>query len=213
MNALLVETASSWGVSASGMRLTAPTVPWMVSSSVRPVKTRIVSCFSPAVSVPHDGMSLDTGTFSGSQKLPVSRSQTSASFSSCRRFQLIAETRSISLSLSLTRTPLRVPAFRLSTLPLGCDNAGEHNIVCPRVGLFRTSRARLITRFAEEAVFAPVQLASGQPILPGVAAPQHPVLALRVEIPAAASAGVPHRVRELLLQVVIEPVLCGARRG
>src|ERR1700756_5544295 len=105
MNAMLVYTASSWGVSASGIRLTAPTVPWMVSSNVRPVKTRIVSCFSLGVSVPHDGMSLDTGTFSGSQKLPVSRSQTSASFSSCRRFQLIEETRSISLSLSLTRSP------------------------------------------------------------------------------------------------------------
>src|SRR6202012_3627550 len=51
-------------------------------------------------------MSLETGTFSGSQKLPVSRSQTSASFSSCSRFQLIAETRSISFILLLTRTPL-----------------------------------------------------------------------------------------------------------
>ena len=78
----------------------------MVSSSVSPVNTRIVSCFSPAVSVPHDGRSLDTGTFSGSQKLPVSRSQTSASLSSCSRFQLIAETRSISFMFSVTRTPL-----------------------------------------------------------------------------------------------------------
>src|SRR3954452_7752942 len=78
----------------------------MVSSSVRPVKTRIVNCFSWAVSVFHDGMSLDTGTFSGNQKLPVSRSHTSASFSSCKRFQLIAETRSISFTLSVTRTPL-----------------------------------------------------------------------------------------------------------
>src|ERR1700757_3799911 len=109
MNAMLVYTASSCGVSASGIRLTAPTVPWMVSSSVSPVNTRIVSCFSPAVSVPHDGRSLDTGTFSGSQKLPVSRSQTSASLSSCSRFQLIAETRSISFILSVTRTPLHAP--------------------------------------------------------------------------------------------------------
>src|ERR1700751_616207 len=54
-------------------------------------------------------MSLDTGTFSGSQKLPVSRSQTSASFSSCSRFQLIAETRSISFIFSVTRTPLHQP--------------------------------------------------------------------------------------------------------
>jgi hypothetical protein len=93
-------------VSASGIRLTAPTVPWMVSSRVSPVNTRIVSCFSLGVRVPQDGMSLDTGTFSGSQKFPVSRSQTSASFSSCRRFQLIAETRSISFIPSVTRTPL-----------------------------------------------------------------------------------------------------------
>ena len=72
----------------------------MVSSSVRPVNTRMVISFSWAVSVPHDGMSLDTGTFSGNQKLPVSRSHTSASFSSCKRFQLIAETRSISFMLA-----------------------------------------------------------------------------------------------------------------
>ena len=77
----------------------------MVSSRVSPVNTRMVSCFSLAVSVPHDGMSLDTGTFSGSQKFPVSRSQTSASFSSCSRFQLIAEARSISFTFSVTRTP------------------------------------------------------------------------------------------------------------
>ena len=81
----------------------------MVSSSVSPVNTRIVSCFSLAVSVPHDGRSLDTGTFSGSQKLPVSRSQTSASLSSSTRFQLIAEVRSISFMFSDTRTPLHLP--------------------------------------------------------------------------------------------------------
>ncbi|EPQ79256.1 hypothetical protein MMEU_5253 [Mycobacterium marinum str. Europe] len=66
----------------------------------------MVSCFSPAVSVPQEGMSLDTGTFSGSQKLPVNRSQTSASFSSWTRFQLIAETRSISFAFPVTGTPL-----------------------------------------------------------------------------------------------------------
>src|SRR5271168_5246419 len=97
----------------------------MVSSNVNPVNTRMVSCFSLAVSVLHDGMSLDTGTFSGSQKFPVSRSQTSASFSSCRRFQLIAETRSISFTLSVTRTPLHQDGYssmpRLQTLPLGGD--------------------------------------------------------------------------------------------
>src|SRR3954469_2097264 len=83
------------------MSETAPTVPWIVSSSVRPVKTRMVSVFSCSVSVAHDCTSLDTGTFSGSQKLPTRRSQTSASLSSSRRFQLIAETRLTSLSFSL----------------------------------------------------------------------------------------------------------------
>src|SRR5262245_63921246 len=52
-------------------------------------------------------MSLDTGTFSGNQKLPVNRSHPSASFSSCRRFQLIADTRSISFIPSDTTTPFR----------------------------------------------------------------------------------------------------------
>src|SRR6187431_827795 len=73
----------------------------MVSSSVRPVKTRMVSVFSCSVSVAHDWTSLETGTFSGSQKLPTRRSQTSASLSSSSRFQLIAETRLTSLSFSL----------------------------------------------------------------------------------------------------------------
>src|SRR5271166_246040 len=109
----------------------------MVSSNVSPVNTRIVSCFSLGVSVPHDGMSLDTGTFFGSQKFPVSRSQTSASLSSCRRFQLMAETRSITFAFSLTRTPLHrqivsvVP--RLQTLPLGSDKPAQHKKWCLRV--------------------------------------------------------------------------------
>ena len=114
MKAILVSTACSCGVAASGIRLTAPTVPWMVSSSVKPVNTRIVSSFSAGVRVFHDGMSLETGTFSGSQKLPVNRSQTSASLSSCTRFQLIADVRSTSLIPSLTRTPLHDKRHRLS---------------------------------------------------------------------------------------------------
>ena len=76
MNAMLVSTASSCGVDASGIMLTAPTVPCRVSSRVRPVKTRVVSCCSYSVRVCHDGMSLETGTFSGSQKLVVSRPHT-----------------------------------------------------------------------------------------------------------------------------------------
>ena len=97
MKAMFVSTASSWGVRASGMSETAPTVPWIVSSKVRPVKTRVVMSFSGWVRVAHEGMSLDSGTFSGSQKLPVRRSQTSKSLSSSRRFQLMAWTRSMSL--------------------------------------------------------------------------------------------------------------------
>jgi hypothetical protein len=57
------------GVIASGMSDTAPTVPWIVSRSVSPVNTRIVVVCSSGVSVAHDWMSLDSGTFSGSQKL------------------------------------------------------------------------------------------------------------------------------------------------
>ena len=89
---MFVYTASSCGVRESGMRLTAPTVPWIVSSIVRPVNTRMVVCCSSSVSVDQLWMSLDSGTFSGSQKLPVSRSQTSMSLSSGMVFQLMAVT-------------------------------------------------------------------------------------------------------------------------
>ena len=82
MNAMFVYTASSCGVIASGMSETAPTVPWIVSSRVRPVNTRIVSVCSSGVSVFHDWMSFDSGTFSGSQKLLTRRFQTSTSLSS-----------------------------------------------------------------------------------------------------------------------------------
>ena len=92
MKAMLVSTASSWGVRASGMRETAPTVPWIVSRRVRPVKTRVVMFFSASLRVAQDCTSLDSGTFSGSQKLPVRRSQTSRSFSSWTLFQLIPST-------------------------------------------------------------------------------------------------------------------------
>ena len=65
---------------------------WIVSSNVRPVKTRIVSCCSTGFSVAQEGMSFDNGTFSGNQKLPVRRFQTSRSLSSSMRFQLMART-------------------------------------------------------------------------------------------------------------------------
>src|SRR6516165_7138902 len=120
----------------------------MVSSSVSPVNTRIVSCFSPAVSVPHDGRSLDTGTFSGSQKLPVSRSQTSASFSSCSRFQLIAETRSISFIFVASRTHF--------TRPFACGTQTSNTTPGVRQG-----------RATQEVVFACRQPAAPTPHLRG----------------------------------------------
>src|SRR5690625_1712881 len=90
MNTRLDSTASSCGVMTSGIRLTAPRVPWMVSSSVKPVSTRVVIVFSASVNVAQDWMSLDSGTFSGNQKLLVNRSQTSRSLGSSISSQLIA---------------------------------------------------------------------------------------------------------------------------
>src|SRR5829696_7390314 len=182
---MLVYTASSCGVSESGIRLTAPTVPWMVSSSVKPVNTRMVNCFSWAVSVFQDGMSLDTGTFSGNQKFPVNRSHTSASFSSCRRFQLIAETRSISFIPSDTRTPFRrrsrfadfgsmSPPGRLRatpTLPLGCDNVWNRDILCWRVAAD-----------TEDPVFRQLESARRKPVLPSEARPERAVDAVLIHV-------------------------------
>src|SRR3954470_1613310 len=172
----------------------------MVSSSVSPVNTRMVICFSWAVSVFHDGMSLDTGTFSGNQKLPVNRSHTSASFSSCRRFQLIAETRSISFIPSDTRTPFHAEVVCRSaspTLPLGCDNVLHRDILCWRVA-----------PAAEESVLRSLELSGGQPVLPCHPAPQRPVHPVLVEIPAPATSGVPHGARQLILQFVVVGVGC-----
>ena len=73
-----------------GISETAPTVPCRVSSSVRPVNTRFVMVCSSLFRVCQEGRSLDSGTFSGSQKFPVRRSQTSRSLSSWILFQLMA---------------------------------------------------------------------------------------------------------------------------
>ncbi|CKS53315.1 Uncharacterised protein [Mycobacterium tuberculosis] len=97
MNAMLVRTASSWGVTASSIMATAPTVACAVSSRVKPVNTRIVVCCSVELNVCQDARSLESGIFSGNQKLPVKRSQTCKSLASSNRFQLIACTRSTSL--------------------------------------------------------------------------------------------------------------------
>ena len=53
------------GCGASGMRETAPTVPWIVSRRVRPVKTRVVMFFSASLRVAHDCTSLDSGHLLG----------------------------------------------------------------------------------------------------------------------------------------------------
>ncbi|CNU27189.1 Uncharacterised protein [Salmonella enterica subsp. enterica serovar Bovismorbificans] len=74
---------------------------WIVSSSVSPVNTRMVSCCSAALSVCQAGISFDNGTFSGSQKLLVRRFHTSRSLSSWILFQLMALIRDNFIWLSL----------------------------------------------------------------------------------------------------------------
>ena len=90
MKAMLVSTASSCGVIASGNIEGAPMVFCTVSKSVSPVKTRMVSSRSSGRRVAQLCTSFDSGTFSGSQKFAVRRFQTSRSLSSCIRFQLMA---------------------------------------------------------------------------------------------------------------------------
>ena len=88
MNAIFVITASSCCVRASGKIDIDPTVPWIVSSMVSPVKTLIVRSFSLSRRVPQDCMSFEIGTFSGNQKFAVSLFQTSRSIGSSILFQL-----------------------------------------------------------------------------------------------------------------------------
>src|SRR5581483_10848201 len=125
-------------------------------------------------------MSLETGTFSGSQKLPVSRSQTSASFSSCSRFQLIAETRSISLMASLTRTPLLHRNLGFRHYPWGATTT-VNTTSCARVSHTRflqqgcdcppnqrpsrrDRRIHAVVPPTEEPVLSRIELAGGQPV-------------------------------------------------
>src|SRR6476660_1334216 len=94
----------------------------MVSSRVSPVNTRMVSCCSTGVSVFHDWTSLDSGTFSGSQKLFTRRFQTATSVSSWILFQLIAWTWLTSgneLLGAVTRMPLKVCCV--------CNQCGKHS--------------------------------------------------------------------------------------
>ncbi len=103
---------------------------------------------------------------------------------------------------------------RQPTLPLGCDNHPQHNIVCPRVapGLPRRSHP-FVLRHPEELVLGRLELARIAPVLPGHPAPQRPVDAVLVQVPATATAGVPDGVAELVLQFGVVPVLRAARRG
>src|SRR5690606_25293283 len=110
MKQILASTASSCGVATSGINRTAPTPLWIVSSSVSPVNTRIVSCCSSDVSVSHDCISLESGTFSGNQKFPVNLFQTSRSFSSPIRFQLIARTELAGFTRMFIRKSLKAGA-------------------------------------------------------------------------------------------------------
>src|SRR5690625_2603727 len=90
MNTMLDRTASSCSVRESGISDSAPMVPWMVSNSVRPAKTFMETSRSSLVMLAQDCRSLESGTFSGNQKLVVRRFQTSRSFSSSMWFQLMA---------------------------------------------------------------------------------------------------------------------------
>src|SRR5699024_8364413 len=101
MNAMLVYTASSWGVAACGISDTAPTVPCRVSRTVSPVNTFSVASFSCSVMLRQVLASLDTGIFSGNQKLEVRRSQMSESVGSGWVFQLIPS-RGSSLCIAFT---------------------------------------------------------------------------------------------------------------
>src|SRR5690606_8964613 len=92
----------------------------------RPVKTRMVSCCSCGVSVAQDCTSLDSGTFSGSQKLPVSRFHTSRSFSSWMRFQLIAWTAVSSLTPSVMVGLFFWIGFRFDSLRSLSGRWSEH---------------------------------------------------------------------------------------
>jgi hypothetical protein len=94
MNAMLVYTACSCSVREFSIWQISPTVACTVSSMVKPVKTRMVSVRSSALSLLfHAGRSLDSGTFSGNQKFEVKRFQTSRSFSSVMWFQFTGRRR------------------------------------------------------------------------------------------------------------------------
>src|SRR6476620_4012372 len=158
-------------------------------------------------------MSLDTGTFSGNQKLPVSRSQTSASFSSCKRFQLMAETRSIRFIPSDTRTPFRRRSRFAGRLhrhyPWGATMS-RNTTSCVATDSSPGSEG-VAPAHPEECELRGLELAHVPPVFPGHAAPQRPVDAVLIEIPATAAARVPDGVTEVLLQCGVVAVLGTSR--
>src|SRR5699024_5267863 len=110
MKAMFVYTASSCGVTACGISETAPTVPCKVSSTVRPVNTLSVASCSAAVILRQEVTSLDTGIFSGNQKLVVRRSQISESVGSGWLFQLTPSNGSV-LLIALTGVLIMLCSF------------------------------------------------------------------------------------------------------
>src|SRR6201996_2870136 len=87
----------------------------------------------------------------------------------------------------------------------------------PELGLCLPGEAQvclaLCTEYSEELVLLGLDRPGCPPVLPRVAAPQHRVLAVLVEVPAAAAAGVPHGIGESALQRIVETVLRGPRRS
>src|SRR5699024_8578553 len=92
-------------------------------------------------------MSLDTGIFSGSQKLPVRRSQTSKSFSSGMTFQLIALTGSVWLSTYSSYSFGTVSTYLLdleSDVISGSQHTPKHDPLSAGVPHFR---ARMLVKY------------------------------------------------------------------
>jgi len=155
------------------------------------------------VSVFQDGMSLDTGTFSGNQKLPVNRSHTSASFrpagGSSDRRNTVNQLHSFGHQNPFRaevgcrlRADVAAGAARANpTLPLGCDNSCNRDILCWRVA----SRAENLYSDALNLRVA-IQYCTSS-------APQRPVhpCSSRYQLPA--TSGVPHRARQFALQFLL----------
>src|SRR3954466_14389562 len=96
--------------------------------------------------------------------------------------------------------------------PWGGTTIGNTTSCVACRGLSPRSNRRLPAN-PEELVLGRLELAHVAPVLPGHAAPQRPVDAVLVHVPASATAGVPYGVAEFGLQFGVVPVLRAARRG